>query len=180
MIKTRYTVIRIVCVHTECALTAIRIECTFSQSTSIGYLKVNCIITWNNAGVIFLRVIGYMKKPAIRQEITSVTLLLPLGKLLYLLCQCVTRLCTRCDLVALCCRPHWVVYSIWVQSSCCYCITKTIERSFTAVQLHYRILDNKPRDKYSYYHMPTQYTVICIIRNRIHFSNRSVNGANAN
>ena len=31
--------IRIACVHTECALTAIRIECTFSQSTSIGGLK---------------------------------------------------------------------------------------------------------------------------------------------
>ena len=31
--------IRIVCVHTECALTAIRIECAFSQSTSIGGLK---------------------------------------------------------------------------------------------------------------------------------------------
>ena len=31
--------VRIVCVHTECALTAIRIECTFSQSTSIGGLK---------------------------------------------------------------------------------------------------------------------------------------------
>ena len=32
-------------------------------------LKVNCIITWNNAGVIFLRVIGYVKKPAIRQAL---------------------------------------------------------------------------------------------------------------
>ena len=31
--------IRIVCVHTECTLTAIRIECAFSQSTSIGGLK---------------------------------------------------------------------------------------------------------------------------------------------
>ena len=31
--------IRIVCIHTECALTAIRIECTFSQPTSIGGLK---------------------------------------------------------------------------------------------------------------------------------------------
>ena len=31
--------IRIVSVHTECALTAIRIECAFSQSTSIGGLK---------------------------------------------------------------------------------------------------------------------------------------------
>ena len=31
--------IRIVYVHTECALTAIRIECAFSQSTSIGGLK---------------------------------------------------------------------------------------------------------------------------------------------
>ena len=31
--------IRIVCVHTECALTAIRIECAFGQSTSIGGLK---------------------------------------------------------------------------------------------------------------------------------------------
>ena len=32
--------IRIVCVHTECALTAICIECAFSQSTSIGSLKL--------------------------------------------------------------------------------------------------------------------------------------------
>ena len=31
--------IHIVCVHTECALTAIRIECAFGQSTSIGGLK---------------------------------------------------------------------------------------------------------------------------------------------
>ena len=31
--------IRIVCVHTECALTSIRIECAFGQSTSIGGLK---------------------------------------------------------------------------------------------------------------------------------------------
>ena len=31
--------IRIVCVHTECALTAIRIECAFGQSTFIGGLK---------------------------------------------------------------------------------------------------------------------------------------------
>ena len=29
----------IVCVYTECALTAIRIECAFGQSTSIGGLK---------------------------------------------------------------------------------------------------------------------------------------------
>ena len=36
-------------------------------------------------GVIFSHVIGCMKKPAIRQEITSVTMLLRLGKLLYLL-----------------------------------------------------------------------------------------------
>ena len=50
-------------------------------------LKVNCIMTWNNAGVIFSRVIGYVKKPAIRQEITNVTLLLHLGKLFYLLCH---------------------------------------------------------------------------------------------
>ena len=28
--------IRITCIHTECALTTIHIECTFSQSTSIG------------------------------------------------------------------------------------------------------------------------------------------------
>ena len=41
----------IVCIHTECALTAIRIECTFSQSTSIGGLKANCIITGINAGI---------------------------------------------------------------------------------------------------------------------------------
>ena len=50
-------------------------------------LKVNCIMTWNNEGVIFSRVISCMKKQAIRQEMTSVTLLLCLGKLLYLLCH---------------------------------------------------------------------------------------------
>ena len=42
-------------------------------------LKVNCIMTWNNAGVKFSCKIGYVKKLAIRQEITSVTLLLCLG-----------------------------------------------------------------------------------------------------
>ena len=31
--------IRIVCVHTECTLTEIHIECTFGQSTFIGGLK---------------------------------------------------------------------------------------------------------------------------------------------
>ena len=31
--------IRIVCIHTECALTAIRFECAFSQSTSIDDFK---------------------------------------------------------------------------------------------------------------------------------------------
>ena len=31
--------IRITCIHTECALTTICIECAFSQSTSIGGLK---------------------------------------------------------------------------------------------------------------------------------------------
>ena len=31
--------IRIVCVHTECALTTNRIECAFGQSASIGGLK---------------------------------------------------------------------------------------------------------------------------------------------
>ena len=42
----------IVCVHTECALTAICIEFAFGQSTSIGGLKANCTITGTNAGVI--------------------------------------------------------------------------------------------------------------------------------
>ena len=37
--------IHIACVRTEYALTAIRIECIFSQSTSIGGLKMNYIIT---------------------------------------------------------------------------------------------------------------------------------------
>ena len=32
--------IRIVCDHTECALTTIRIECAFGQSISIGCLKL--------------------------------------------------------------------------------------------------------------------------------------------
>ena len=47
--------IRIVCVHTECSLTAIRIECAFGQSTSIDGLKANCIIMGINAGIIYLR-----------------------------------------------------------------------------------------------------------------------------
>ena len=38
--------IRIVCIHTEC---------TFGQSTSIGGLKANCIITGINACYIFTR-----------------------------------------------------------------------------------------------------------------------------
>ena len=47
----------IVCVHTEYALTAVHIECAFSQSTSIHRwfetsLKVNCIMTLSNVGVI--------------------------------------------------------------------------------------------------------------------------------
>ena len=69
-------VIRIVCVvHTECALTAIRIKCTFDQSTSIGGLKANRIIT-ELLRVIYLRVIDSISKRTIREEITSVTLLL--------------------------------------------------------------------------------------------------------
>ena len=76
--------IRIVCVHTECALTAIRIECAFSQSTLIGGLKANCIITEINVGVIYSRVINCVRKRAIRKEITSITLFLRLGKVLYL------------------------------------------------------------------------------------------------
>ena len=79
--------IRIVCVHTECALTAItaiRIECAFGQSTSIGGLKANCIITGINAGVIYSHVIYCVRKRVIRKEITSVMLLLRLGKVLYL------------------------------------------------------------------------------------------------
>ena len=74
----------IVCVHIECALTTIHIECTFGQSTSIGGLKANCIITGINAGVIYSRVIDCVRKRAIRKEITSVMLLLRLGKELYL------------------------------------------------------------------------------------------------
>ena len=76
--------IHIVCVHTECALTAIRIECAFSQSTSIGGSKVNCTITGINAGVICSRVIYCIGKQAIWKEITSITSLLSLGKVLYL------------------------------------------------------------------------------------------------
>ena len=67
--------IRIVCFHTECALTAIHIKYAFSQSISIGGLKANCIITATNAGVIYSRVIDYIKKRAIRKEVTSVMLL---------------------------------------------------------------------------------------------------------
>ena len=39
VIRIGNKLIRIVCVHTECALTAIHIEWAFSQSTSIGGLK---------------------------------------------------------------------------------------------------------------------------------------------
>ena len=76
--------IHIVCVHTECVLAAIRIECAFGQSTSIGDLKANCIITGINVGVIYSRVIDCVRKRAIRKDITSVMLLLRLGKVLYL------------------------------------------------------------------------------------------------
>ena len=54
--------IHIVCVHTECTLTAIRIECAFGQSTSIDGLKANCIITGINADVIYWRVIDCVRK----------------------------------------------------------------------------------------------------------------------
>ena len=63
--------IHIVCIHTECALTAIRIECAFGQSTSIGGLKANCIIMGINAGVIYSRVIDCIGKRAIWKEITQ-------------------------------------------------------------------------------------------------------------
>ena len=76
--------IRIVCVHTKCTLTTICIECTFNRSTSIGGLKVNCIIIGIDVGVIYLCVINCIRKRAIRKEITSVTLLLRLGKVFYL------------------------------------------------------------------------------------------------
>ena len=76
--------IRIVCIHAECALTTIRIEYAFSQSTSIGGLKVDCIITGINAGVIYSCVIDCVGKRVIRKEITRVMLLLRLGKVLYL------------------------------------------------------------------------------------------------
>ena len=39
IVRMQSELIRITCVHIECALTAIRIECAFSQSTSIGCLK---------------------------------------------------------------------------------------------------------------------------------------------
>ena len=72
-------------VHTECIFTTICFECTFSQSTSIGGLKVNYIMTWNDVSVIFLSVISCVKKRMIREKLTSITLLLHLGKVLYLL-----------------------------------------------------------------------------------------------
>ena len=74
--------IHIVCIYTECALITIRIECAFHHS--IGGLKANCTITGIDVGVIYLRVIDCIGKQAIWKEITSVTLLLSLGKVLYL------------------------------------------------------------------------------------------------
>ena len=56
--------IHIVCDHTECTLTAIRTECAFGHSTFIGGLKVNCIITGFNAGVIYSHVIDCARKQA--------------------------------------------------------------------------------------------------------------------
>ena len=47
-------------------------------------MKANCIITGINAGVIYSRVIDCVRKRVIRKEITSVTLLLRLDKVLYL------------------------------------------------------------------------------------------------
>ena len=80
---------KLISVHTECTLTAIRIECGFGQFTFIrrwfeAGLEANCIITRINAGVIYSRVIDCIRKRAIRKEITSVTLLPCLGKVLYL------------------------------------------------------------------------------------------------
>ena len=68
--------IGIVCVHTECALTAIHIESAFSQSASIGDLKANCIMTGFKACVIYPCVIDYIRKRAIWKEITNVILML--------------------------------------------------------------------------------------------------------
>ena len=76
--------IHVVCVHTECALTTTRIKCAFGQSTSIGGLKVNCIIAETNVGAIYSRVIDWTMKQAIRKETTSLMLLPHLGKVLYL------------------------------------------------------------------------------------------------
>ena len=77
----------IACIHTECALTAIHFECAFSQSTSISGL----VPVWRQIAssceimqVLHSYVIDCMKKQVIRDETTSVTLLLCLGKLLYL------------------------------------------------------------------------------------------------
>ena len=76
----------IVCIHTECTLTTIHIECAFGQSTSRGDLKANCIIVGINAGVVYSRVIDCIKKRTIKKEIASVTLLLCLGKR-YFICD---------------------------------------------------------------------------------------------
>ena len=43
IMRIKSKLIRIVTVHTECALTAIRFEFTFSQSTSIGGLKLDSL-----------------------------------------------------------------------------------------------------------------------------------------
>ena len=76
--------IRIVCVHTECALTAICTECAFGQSTFISGLKANRTITGINVGVIYSRMIGCVGKHAIWKETTNITLLFRSGKVLYL------------------------------------------------------------------------------------------------
>ena len=72
--------ILIVCVHTECALTAMHIQSIhFHMWFEVG-LKVNYIMTCNSVGVIFAC-------DQLHEETRSVTLLLRLGSLLYLLCH---------------------------------------------------------------------------------------------
>ena len=58
--------IRIACVHTECAVTSIRIQCAFTQSTSIHFhsgLKPYCIIILLTrdvlAGIIYICAIDF-------------------------------------------------------------------------------------------------------------------------
>ena len=92
------------CLHSHWMCTTICVECAFSQSTSMGW-GVKTAWIWITSHEMMwvlyctdLCMIGCMKKQVIREEITSITFLLHIGKLVYLAAAMpwVTRLSTHC------------------------------------------------------------------------------------